>query len=80
MIKLSMQKNYLHNKKLNNENSDKKKSLQSIGLDKSGVVDINILLNRVKIEKKNKMKRKIIFFSLVTLALSLFAIFIAIIK
>ena len=80
MIKLSMQKNYLHNKKLNNENSDKKKSLQSIGLDKSGVVDINILLNRVKIEKRNKMKRKIIFFSLVTLALSLFAIFIAIIK
>ena len=80
MIKLSMQKNYFHNKKLINENSDKKKSLQSIGLDKSGVVDINILLNKVKIEEKNQLKKKIIFFSLVTTLLILFGIFISIIK
>ena len=80
MIKLSMQKNYFHNKKLINENSDKKKSLQSTSLDTNGVVDINILLNRVKIEEKNQTKRKIIFFSLLVLALFLFGTFIAIIR
>tara|TARA_B100000787_G_scaffold87780_1_gene64804 strand:+ start:1326 stop:1553 length:228 start_codon:yes stop_codon:yes gene_type:complete len=75
-----MQKNYFHNTKLSNENTDKKKSLQSKNLNAKIVVDINILLNRVKIEKKNQTKRKIIFISLVTLTLSLFGIFIAIIK
>ena len=80
MIKLSMQKNYFHNKKLISENSDKKKSLQSTSLDTNGVVDINILLNRVKIEEKNKTKRKIIFFSLLVLALFLFGTFIVIIR
>tara|TARA_B100000795_G_scaffold267556_1_gene252630 strand:- start:79 stop:306 length:228 start_codon:yes stop_codon:yes gene_type:complete len=75
-----MQKNYFHNTKLSNENTDKKKSLQSKNLNAKIVVDINILLNRVKIEEKNQTKRKIIFISLVTLTLSLFGIFIAIIK
>jgi len=80
MIKLFMGKNYFHNNKLSNVKSDKKELLQSTNLDTKGVVDINILLNRVKIEKKNQTKRKIIFFSIVTLALSLFGTFIAIIK
>ena len=80
MIKLFMGKNYFHNNKLSNVKSDKKELLQSTNLDSKGVVDINILLNRVKIEKKNQMKRKVIFFSIVTLALSLFGTFIAIIE
>ena len=80
MIKLYMGKNYFHNNKLSNVKSDKKELLQSTNLDTKGVVDINILLNRVKIEKKNQTKRKIIFFSIVTLALSLFGTFIAIIE
>jgi len=80
MIKLFMGKNYFHNNKLSNVKSDKKELLQSTNLDTKGVVDINILLNRVKIEKKNQTKRKIIFFSIVTLALSLFGTFIAIIE
>ena len=75
-----MGKNYFHNNKLSNVKSDKKELLQSTNLDSKGVVDINILLNRVKIEKKNQTKRKIIFFSIVTLALSLFGTFIAIIE
>ena len=75
-----MGKNYFHNNKLSNVKSDKKELLQSTNLDTKGVVDINILLNRVKIEKKNQTKRKIIFFSIVTLALSLFGTFIAIIE
>ena len=75
-----MQKTYFHNKKLANENNKKKQSTQTSNLDTKGVVDINILLNRVKIEKKNETKRKIIFFSFTTLAVSLFGTFIAIIK
>ena len=80
MIKLYMGKNYFHNNKLSNVKSDKKELLQSTNLDSKGVVDINILLNRVKIEKKNQMKRKVIFFSIVTLVLILFGTFIAILK
>ena len=80
MIKLFMGKNYFHNNKLSNVKSDKKELLQSTNLDTKGVVDINILLNRVKIEKKNQMKRKVIFFSIVTLVLILFGTFIAILK
>tara|TARA_B100000780_G_C20891159_1_gene354632 strand:+ start:393 stop:620 length:228 start_codon:yes stop_codon:yes gene_type:complete len=75
-----MGKNYFHNNKLSNVKSDKKELLQSTNLDSKGVVDINILLNRVKIEKKNQMKRKVIFFSIVTLVLILFGTFIAIIE
>tara|TARA_B100000787_G_scaffold124678_1_gene93989 strand:- start:81 stop:308 length:228 start_codon:yes stop_codon:yes gene_type:complete len=75
-----MGKNYFHNNKLSNVKSDKKELLQSTNLDTKGVVDINILLNRVKIEKKNQMKRKVIFFSIVTLVLILFGTFIAIIE
>ncbi|MDC1132663.1 hypothetical protein OAS64_02065 [Candidatus Pelagibacter sp.] len=75
-----MQKTYFHNNKLANENDKKKEPTQTSNLDTKGVVDINILLNRVKIEKKNETKRKIIFFSFTTLAVSLFGTFIAIIK
>ena len=75
-----MEKDYFHNKKLTNENGDKKKSLQSSNLNTKRVVDINILLNRVKIETKNQTKRKIIFFSLLVFTLSALGIFIAIIK
>ena len=75
-----MQKKYFYNKNLNNKNSDKKKLLQSASLESNDVVDINILLNRVKIEEKYQIKRKIIFFSLVTLTLIVFGTCIAIIK
>jgi hypothetical protein len=75
-----MQKTYFHNKKLANENNKKKQSTQTSNLDTKGVVDINILLNRVKIEEKNEKKKKIIFFTFATLAVSLFGTFIVIIK
>jgi len=75
-----MKKNYFHNNKLLNENRDKKKFIHISEVDKKSTVDINILLNRVKIEKINETKRKIIFFSFVTLALGLFATFITMIK
>ena len=37
--------------------------------------DINILLNRVALDKKKEFKRKIIFFSTLLLSISIFGIF-----
>jgi hypothetical protein len=75
-----MQKNYFHNNKISNENKDKKKSLQLSNMNTKSIVDINILLNRIKIEEKDRTNRKFFFFSLVTLTIILFGIFIATIK
>tara|TARA_B100000795_G_C22528913_1_gene334313 strand:+ start:247 stop:474 length:228 start_codon:yes stop_codon:yes gene_type:complete len=75
-----MQKTYFYNRKLFDENKSKKKLTQISNIKKKDVVDINILLNRVKIEKKNETKRKMIFFSFATLVVSLFGTFIVIIK
>jgi glutamine phosphoribosylpyrophosphate amidotransferase len=75
-----MQKYYFHNGKLTNENKSKKKLPQSLNIDIKSVVDINILLNKVKIEEKNQIKRKIIFFSLVTTILILFGTFITFLR
>ena len=43
-------------------------------------VDINILLNRVKVENKDELKRKIIFFSLIVFTISIFGIIISILR
>ena len=75
-----MQRFHFHNSKLIGDNADKKKTHQTQYLDKKIVVDINKLLNRVKIEERNETKRKIIFFSLVTLSLSFVGICIVAIK
>ena len=75
-----MQNNYYHNGKTLFENDNKKKITQIANTNTKGVVDINILLNRVRIEEKNEAKRKIIFFSFITFALTLFGTFISIIK
>ena len=80
MIKLDMKKTYLHNYKINNENNVKKENLQLADVNLKSVVDINILLNRVRVEEKNEIKRKIIFYSLITLALVLFGSLITITK
>jgi len=56
-----MQKYYFHNGKLTNENKSKKKLPQSLNIDIKSVVDINILLNKVKIEEKNQKKEKLFF-------------------
>jgi len=80
MIKSEMQKTYFHNYKLSNKNKDIKKNLQLADINIKSVVDINILLNRVKVEEKNEIKRKIIFYSFITLILILFGSLIAIIK
>tara|TARA_B110001450_G_scaffold81790_1_gene77596 strand:- start:1294 stop:1521 length:228 start_codon:yes stop_codon:yes gene_type:complete len=75
-----MQKTYFHNNKPQSENKYKNKTPLINRVKIKKVVDVNILLNRVKIEKKNEMKRKIIFVSSVLLAVGLLGTFIIIIK
>ena len=75
-----MQKAYFHNNKHNSEKKVKKKNIPLQYIDQNRIVDINKLLNRVKIDQKNETKRKIIFYSLTTLALGLFSTLIIIIK
>ena len=78
MIKFIMYKTYFHNRK--SEIKGEKKTTKVITINKKSVVDINILLNKVKIEEKKQAKKKFFFFSFTTLALTLFGSFIAIIK
>ena len=75
-----MRKVYFHNGKSVDQNINTKRlsDLQHIG--ERQVVDINKLLNRVKIDKKNEIKRKIIFYSLTILGLSLLGTLIAVLK
>ena len=63
-----------------NTNTNTKKLSKAQSISEKQVVDINKLLNRVKIDQKNETKRKIIFYSLTTLVLGLFSTFIMIVK
>jgi hypothetical protein len=75
-----MQKTYFHDNKHISEKNDQKKAITVEQINQKRRVDINKLLNRVRIEKKNDNKRKIIFYSSVILSLSLFSILLTIIK
>jgi hypothetical protein len=66
-----MQKMYFHNDKSINQNINTKKLSKVQNISEKQVVDINKLLNRIKIDHKNETKRKIIFYSLSILGLSL---------
>ena len=68
------------NNKSKSESKDRKKNIPVKYIDQKRIVDINKLLNRVKIDQKNETKRKIIFYSLTTLVLGLFSTFIMIVK
>jgi hypothetical protein len=68
------------NNKSKSESKSQKKNIPVQYIDQKRIVDINKLLNRVKIDQKNETKRKIIFYSLTILALGLFSTFIMIIK
>ena len=75
-----MQKVYFHNGKSIDQNINTKRSSDSQHIGERQVVDINKLLNRVKIDQKNETKRKIIFYSLVILGLSLLGTLITFLK
>ena len=75
-----MQKVYFHNEKSIDQNINTKRLSEAQHIGERQVVDINKLLNRVKIDQKNETKRKIIFYSFVILGLSLLGTLISFIK
>ena len=75
-----MRKVYFHNEKSIDQNINTKRLSEAQHIGERQVVDINKLLNRVKIDQKNETKRKIIFYSFVILGLSLLGTLITILK
>ena len=75
-----MPKVYFHNGKSIDQNINTKRLSEAQHTGERQVVDINKLLNRVKIDQKNEIKRKIIFYSFVILGLSLFGTLITFLK
>ena len=75
-----MQKTYFHDNKHFSEKKVQKKTIPLQYIDQKRIVDINKLLNRVKIDQKNETKRKIIFYSSTVLGLSLLGTLITFLK
>ena len=75
-----MRKVYFHNEKSIDQNINTKRLSEAQHVSEKQVVDINKLLNRVKIDQKNETKRKIIFYSFVILGLSLLGTLITLLK
>jgi hypothetical protein len=75
-----MQKTFFHDRKHISEKKVNKKTIQLQYIDQKRIVDINKLLNRVKIDQKNETKRKIIFYSSTILGLSLLGTLITLLK
>lgn len=75
-----MTKYYYHNFK-SIDGSIEKKNFQIIkAAVQKRTVDINMLLNRVKLEKKNEIKQKIIYYSLTISLLFLIGVFITFVR
>ena len=62
------------------KNKVQKKTIPVQYIDQKRIVDINRLLNRVRMDKKNETRKKIIFYSSAILALSLFSTLIMSVK
>ena len=75
-----MRKVYFHNEKSIDQNINTKRLSEAQHIGERQVVDINKLLNRVKIDQKNEKIQKIIFSSCVILGLSLFGTLITFLK
>ena len=75
-----MRKVYFHNSQSIDQNINTKRLSKAQHISEKQVVDINKLLNRVKIDQKNETKRKIIFYSSTVLGLSLFGTLITYLK
>ena len=80
MIKFNMKKNIFYNHQIAKNNLDIKELSQHKKVEKKISVDINKLLNRVKIDKKSEIKKKFIFFSIAILLLGLMGTFLLIVK
>ena len=75
-----MQKMYFHNGKSIDQHINTKRLSEAQDVSEKQVVDINKLLNRIKIDQKKETKRKIIFYSFTMLGLSLLGTLITVLK
>ena len=75
-----MYKTYFHDKKHFSEKKVQKKTIPLQDIDQKKIVDINKLLNRVRIDKKNETKKKTIFYSLTILTIGIVYSLIILIK
>ena len=75
-----MGKVYFNNGKSIDQNINAKRLSEAQHVSEKQVVDINKILNRVKIDQKNETKRKFIFYSLTILGLSLLGTLITVLK
>ena len=75
-----MQNAYFHNNKHIREKKAKKKTILSQYNDQKRIVDINKLLNRVRMDNKNETKQKIILYSSTVLGLFLLGTLITFLK
>ena len=75
-----MKKVFYYKERLIDQNINTKKLSKAQNISEKQVVDINKLLNRVKIDQKNETKRKFIFYSLTILSLSLLGTLITVLK
>ena len=78
-----MYRNYFHNNKQIIENNDQEKYSHVSKVETTrakGIVDINILLNRVKLDKKNEKKRKAVLIISIVLLIALSSVSISIIS
>ena len=73
-------KDIFYNNKLNNEDLKIKKITHPQSVNTKASVNINSLLNRVKIDKENENKKTIIFFMLGISLISLMGIFVTIVS
>jgi len=71
---------YFHNGKSIDQNLNTKRLSEAQHINEKQVVDINKLLNRVKINQKNEIKQKIIFYGLAILMLFSLGTFITFLK
>ena len=77
MIRFVMSKNYLHNYNVSKTSVGNDELVKNNYKKNPINVDINKLLNRVKLEKKNNRKQKLIYFGIVSAGVALMGIFIS---
>ena len=75
-----MAKHYYHNLKSIDESIEKKNFPIIKTAVQKRTVNINMLLNRVKLEKKTEIKKKIIYYSLTISLLFLIVVFLTIVR
>jgi hypothetical protein len=72
-----MTKNYLHNYNISKTSVSNDELVKNNYKKNPISVDINKLLNRVKLEEKNKRKQKLIYLAIVSAGVALMGIFIS---